>query len=150
MQLCFILIAIYSRRCQDVLPTGLTYMHTHCCRYSRNKIHKCKTDRHTYKYIHTNIRCVSRTCWSQVGAICDILTLSQTKSILDAWGSPRYKPADLVTKYITNHEKKKKKKNRSCPLLHLDNMYSDFIVYMLYCSRRSIISHFFLNFLSSF
>ena len=148
MQLCFILIAIYSRRCQDVLPTGLTYMHTHCCRYSN--IQQMQ-DRHTYKYIHANIRCVSRSCWSQVGAICDILTLSQTKSTLDAWGSPRYKPADLATKYITNHEKNTKtKKPRSCPLSHLDNMYSDFIVYILYCSRRSIISHFFLNFLSSF
>ena len=110
MQLCLILIAIYSRRCLDVLPTGPTYMHTHCCRYSRNKIHKCKTDIHTNTYIHTNIRCVSRTCWSQVGAIYNILTLSQTKSILDAWGSPRYKPADLAAKYITNHEKKNKNK----------------------------------------
>ena len=72
-------------------------------------------DRHTYKNIHTNIRCVSRTCWSQVGAICDILTMSQTKSILDAWGSPRYKPADLPTKYILQIKKKKQKQKNPDP-----------------------------------
>ena len=57
-------------------------------------------------------------------------------SILDVRGSHRYESAYLVTKYIT------KKKNRYGPSaphppppLHLDNMYSDYKVFMIYCSR---------------
>ena len=34
---------------QYIPPTGLTYMHTHSCRYSRNKMHTMK-DMHTYTY----------------------------------------------------------------------------------------------------
>ena len=33
------------------------------------------------------------------------------------------------------------------PPLHIDNMYFSFKVFMLFCSRWTIISHFFLNFL---
>ena len=47
----------------------------------------------------------------QVGAICNILTISHKNSILDAYGSPRYKPAYLATKYI----KRKNQKNQTHP-----------------------------------
>ena len=104
MQLCFNLIAIYWRRSQDVLPTGLTYMHTHSWKYSRNK----------YTQNHISGADLGLTANIQVGAISNILTMSQTNSILNACGSPRYGPAYLATKYIT---KKKKKTDPSPSLL---------------------------------
>ena len=83
----------------------------------------------------------------QVEAIYNILTISHKNSILDAYGSPRYKPAYLATKYIKRKNQKNHQKTDPSPLLHLDNMHSDFKVYMLYCIRWPIISHFSLNFL---
>ena len=100
-----------------------------------------KNARHIY--IHISGAYLGLTANIQVGAVYNILTMSQTHSILDACGSPRYEPAYLATKYIT---KKKKKQTPplppSLPLLHLDNMYSDFKAHMLYCGRWPIISHF--------
>ena len=93
-----------------------------------------KNARHTY--IHISGAYLGLTANIQVGAICNILTMSQTNSILDACDSPRYEPVYLAAKYIT---KKKKKQTpplpSSLPLLHLDNMYSDFKSHMLYCGR---------------
>ena len=51
------------------------------------------------------------------------------------------------TKTIKKKKKKIKKTQTPLPPLHLDNIYSDFKVFMFYCSRSPIISHFFLNFL---
>ena len=101
----------------DVLPTGLTYMHTHSCRYSRNKIQAKVQYIHTYAY-QTHIRLIANI---QVGAIRDILIKLRTNSILDACSSPRYESAYLATKYVT----KKRKKIDPSPLLQLDDMCSD-------------------------
>ena len=58
-----------------------------------------KNTRHTY--IHISGAYLGLTANIQVEAICNILTMSQTNSILDACGSPRYEPVYLATKYIT-------------------------------------------------
>ena len=136
MQICFNLIASYWRRCMDVLPTGLTYMQTHSCRYSRNKIQAKMQYIHTYTY-QTHIRLIANI---QVGAIRDILIKLRTNSILDACSSPRYESAYLSTKYIT----KKRKKNRSLP--PITSWRYVFRYQRLYCSRWPIISHFFPKF----
>ena len=52
-------------------------------------------------------------------------------SILYVRSSSTYEPAYLATKYIT----KKKKRHGPLPPLHFDNMYSDFKVFIFYCSR---------------
>ena len=92
-------------------------------------------DIHTY--IHISGTYLGLTANTQVGVVSDILTRWSSSrnyynvmnnSILDVCGSPRYEPAYLAIKYIT-------KKNRPLPPLHLDNIYSDFKIFMLYCSR---------------
>ena len=56
--------------------------------------------------MHISGACVGPTANIQVGAICDILTISRTNSILDACDSPKNKPAYLATKYITKKNQK--------------------------------------------
>ena len=63
-----------------------------------------KNARHIY--IHISGAYLGLTANIQVGAVYNILTMSQTHSILDACGSPRYEPAYLATKYITKKKKK--------------------------------------------
>ena len=71
--------------------------------------------------MHISGTCVGPTANIQVGAICDILTISRTNSILDACDSPKNEPAYLATKYITKKIKNKKKTDPS--LLHLSSQY---------------------------
>ena len=83
------------------------HIHAHAQLQRLTQKNAPKNAQHTY--IHIPGAYLGLTTNIQVGAICDILTMSQTNSILDACSSPRYKPAYLATKYITKKKKERKK-----------------------------------------